>query len=128
LFKWLCFNLDFDLQWPNFVWPDFSCKFKMITPSLISIVCFLVLLIFFTTVEMSMFGKCMINFLSNSLIKHFASVLPFLFASSFDSRILNIIGLSFVAIIIYTKYSLYFWLNITFFEIFYRFRFDNLKS
>ncbi len=122
--NWPRFN--FDLGLPEFVLPDFGCRFKMITPSLISIVCFLILLIFFTVVEINIFEKCMINFLSNSLIKHLTTVLPFLFASSLDLKILNIIGLSFVAIIIYTKYSLYFWLNITFFEFFYRFRFENL--
>jgi hypothetical protein len=117
---------DWSLKCPK--WLKWICEFKIgcdlriILPSLMSIVCFLILPIFYSTAKMYIFGNCMINFLGNSLINQFTSVLPIFFASLLDSKILDIIGFSSVAIIIYTIYTLYFWLNIIFFEVFYRFR------
>jgi hypothetical protein len=103
------------------------------TPQLTSIICYLTLLIFYLTIEelKTTYGKCWINFIINSLINYLgtivALILSHLITCLKDHRefevIIPIMGRSIIFIIIFTEFSLYFWLNITFFEAFYTIRY-----
>jgi hypothetical protein len=98
-----------------------------ITPQLMSIICFLILLILYLKIEelkKTIYGKCWINFIINSLINYLGTIavliITHLLLNDLVSK--NIIGLllwPIAIIVLLTEFSLYFWLNITFFEAFY---------
>jgi hypothetical protein len=100
-----------------------------ITPQLMSIICFLILLIFYLTIEelkKTIYGKCWINFIINSLINYLGTIVTLILFHSekyiedlVSEDIIVIILISTCIIIAFTEFSLYFWLNITFFEAFY---------
>jgi hypothetical protein len=111
---------------------------KISMPQLVSIIFFLLLLIFYLTIEelrKTVHGKCWINFLTNSLINYSAAIFQLIFLRdvedvdstySFDRDgtdelkfLQNVFFNVSSTIIIFTEFSLYFWLNITFFEAFY---------
>jgi hypothetical protein len=122
---------------------DFESSFmvKISMPQLISITFFLLLLVFYLAIEelrKTGHGQCWINFLINSLINYSAAIFQlqyirmevnsFVPLSSFardTERAKNIDNFTFKVsstIVIYTEFSLYFWLNVTFFEAFYTIR------
>jgi hypothetical protein len=96
-----------------------------ITPQLLTIVCYLVLLGFYLIIEdlkKTAHGKCWINFIINSLINYLASIVFLILVhSGFDpsDEMLFMFFASLFMIVFITEFSLYFWLNITFFEAFY---------
>jgi hypothetical protein len=97
----------------------------ILAPQLMSIICFLILLIFYLTIEdlkTTIYGKCWINFIVNSLINYLATIFVLALPQSPESReimIITIMMLLTAFTIIFTEFSLYYWLNITFFEAFY---------
>jgi hypothetical protein len=109
-------------------------------PQVISIICYLILLIFYLTIEelrKTVHGKCWINFFINSLINYLAAIFQLLYikrenesfiyysysGNSGRTRILDFFTFKVSStVIIFTEFSLYFWLNITFFEAFYNIR------
>jgi hypothetical protein len=123
---------------------DLCSMVKLSTPQLVSIIFFLLLLVFYLTIEelrKSVHGQCWINFLINSLINYLVAIFQLVYVqidnkhSSYSPSYITIevlIGLAmeieyltFIVsstIVIYTEFSLYFWLNITFFEAFYMMR------
>ncbi len=120
---------------------DSSFMVKISTPQLVSIIFFLLLLVFYLATEelrKTVHGQCWINFLINSLINYVAAIVQLYYIrtekNSFSplssygrdtERAKNIENFAFKVsstFVIYTEFSLYFWLNITFFEAFYTFR------
>jgi hypothetical protein len=108
-----------------------SVILPILAPQLMSIICYLYLLIIYLTIEelrTTVYGKCWINFIINSLINYLATivVLPitiFKLAKDSDPEIvLPITGQVLSITLIFTEFSLYFWLNITFLEAFYTIR------
>jgi hypothetical protein len=114
---------------------------KISTPQVISIIFFLLLLIIYLTIEelrKTVHGQCWINFLVNSLINYLAAIVqlvniimeensfvPYSTLRRDTKRTKYIENFTFKVsstFVIYTEFSLYFWLNITFFEAFYTLR------
>jgi hypothetical protein len=112
------------------IFAKMAFQLPILTPQLLSIICYLILLVLYLTIEdlkKTIYGKCWINFIINSLINYLGTIvvmillhLRFLYEYDFESReIVEIIILSIGSIVLFTEFSLYFWLNITFFEAFY---------
>ncbi len=99
---------------------------KILTPQLLSVICFLILLIFYLAIEdlrKAVYGRCWINFLINSLINYLAAVFLFFFIKREDEATMHNLTspynnpknyLKFFRfkassiIIIFTEFSLYF--------------------
>jgi hypothetical protein len=106
-----------------------SVILPILSPQLMSIICYLVLLTFYLAIEelrTTVYGKCWINFIINSLINYLATIviLPVtIFKIANDDPdpeiVLPISGQIISITLVFTEFSLYFWLNITFFEAFY---------
>jgi hypothetical protein len=105
-------------------------QLPILAPQLMSIICFLVLLVLYLTIEdlkKTIYGKCWINFIINSLINYLATIvllvlfrlLEYFNDSGSKNIIIPIMELPIGSIVLLTEFSLYFWLNITFFEAFY---------
>jgi hypothetical protein len=120
---------------------NLSSMVKLSMPQLISIIFFLLLLIIYLTIEelrKTVYGKCWINFLINSLINYSAAIVQFiniimeedsfapLSSTIRDTKRIKILDIFAFKVsstfVIFTEFSLYFWLNITFFEAFYTLR------
>jgi hypothetical protein len=113
---------------------------KISMPQLLSIIFFLLLLVFYLSIKelrKTEHGQCWINFLINSLINYSAAIAQLIYLRYKEDPLIStpfgrdaertLIAESFTfqvssTIIIYTEFSLYFWLNITFFEAFYMMR------
>jgi hypothetical protein len=103
----------------------------VLIPQIISIVCFLALLIIYASIgELSKFiqGKCWIHFLVNSLLNYLTIIFIhfYIFVNSWtwESCLLDMYSMGIVTIVAgsiltFTEFSLYFWLNLSFFEAFY---------
>jgi hypothetical protein len=97
---------------------------------LLSIVCFVILLIIYASIEelrKDIQGKCWIHFLVNSLLNYLFVVISigiFLMDDVIpeDNEIVQIILIALICFIVFTEYSLYIWVNLTFFETFYTIR------
>jgi hypothetical protein len=109
---------------------EMAFQLPILAPQLLSIICYSVLLVLYFTIEdlkRTIYGKCWINFIVNSLINYLATIvllilthLRFLYKYDFESRVIvKIMVLPIGSIVLLTEFSLYFWLNITFFEAFY---------
>jgi hypothetical protein len=112
---------------------DLFSMVKILMPQVVSIIFFLLLLIFYLTIgelRKTVYGQCWINFLINSLINYSAAILQFIYfkneqhddSFNSDGTVENLTFQVSSTIIIFTEFSLYFWLNITFFEAFYTMR------
>ncbi len=104
-----------------------------LTPQLMSIICFLILLIFYSTIgelKKTIYGKCWINFIINSMTNYLGTIVVLVLARSemywedsvSKDIIILLLAITIWIILIFTEFSLYFWLNITFFEAFYTIR------
>jgi hypothetical protein len=105
-----------------------------ITPQLMSIICYLILLVFYLTIgelKRTIYGKCWINFIFNSLINYLGTIVVLVFMQlltfwkedrEISGVIIKILLTLLTPIVAFTEFSLYFWLNITFFEAFYTIR------
>jgi hypothetical protein len=106
------------------------------TPQLMSIICYLILLTFYLTIgelKRTIYGKCWINFIINSLINYLGTIVVLVSFKTFWKEIFKryqeilgeiteiLLGLL-TNTVAFTEFSLYFWLNITFFEAFYTIR------
>jgi hypothetical protein len=108
-----------------------------LTPQLLSITCYLILLIFYLAVEelkKTIYGKCWINFIINSLINYSGTIVVLVIVHlekywkySELGEITESLQILIISIVVFTEFSLYSWLNITFFEAFYtiRYKFRN---
>jgi hypothetical protein len=114
---------------------DLFSMLKILVPQVLSIIFFLLLVVLYLTIgelRKTVHGQCWINFLINSFINYSAAITQLIYMKMqrnynlfylYDTEVFkNFTFTVSSTIIIYTEFSLYFWLNITFFEAFYMMR------
>jgi hypothetical protein len=92
-----------------------------ITPQLMSIICYLILLVFYLMIgelKKTIYGKCWINFIFNSLINYSVITIHqiLLHSDKEHFHLESIQSLAVIVIIALTEFYLYVWLNIALFE------------
>jgi hypothetical protein len=126
-----CFEKISDLKSIDnyFMWgTEKTWLFIIMIPQLTSVICFVILLSFYATIDElknNVHGTCWIHFLGNSLANYLSAIYLLLyniFEVKTDHLVLFILVLVAMPVLGFTEFSLYFWMNVTFFETFYVFR------